>query len=330
MRELKEPEKEKEIKGLNNSDDELSISDYNQSFEDNLTEKPKINDLKETNQDFMLDFTTSSAISKVNIKFLAIYIPVFWFSGLLVALICYQYTWMAINVDGLWWIVQIAFLPLFLLGMHFLFIMTCVLFCKLFLILINLIHLPKEGVFFAEIGDPDFDFWCLRTEVKKLVLWLFNNSPVPLADILGFRWFGMKLDFSSHLYDAWCDAEFVKFGRQVLIGQGASVMSSMVVGKYLIIKKIILGDYVVVGAQVSLAPGTIVGKDTVIGAISVTKFNQILEEGWVYMGVPPRKIKPNKYAESQRDIIIKKDVDDEKKYEVKKEVNIDEDKKDLL
>ena len=31
-----------------------------------------------------------------------------------------------------------------------------------------------------------------------------------------------------------------------------------------------------------------------------------------YLGVPSRKIKKNKYSESQRDIIVKKDVDDEK------------------
>lgn len=294
-------------------------------------ENHEIEDLNEGNDDeYLLDFTTSSAISKVNIKFLIIYIPIFWFSGLLIMIFTYIYTWMPLNLNGLWWIVQIAFLPGFFLAMLLLFIVSCLFFSKLFLILINLIHKPKEGVFIAEIGDPDFEFWCLRTEVKKLVLWLLNNCPIPLIDIIGFRWFGMKLDFSSHLYDAWCDAEFIKFGHQVTIGQGATVMSSMVVGKYLIIRKIILDDYVVVGGQAVVAPGTIIGKDTVIGAMSVTKYNQILEEGWIYMGVPARKIKANKYAESQRDIIVKKDVDDERKYEVEHEVNIDEDKKDLV
>jgi acetyltransferase-like isoleucine patch superfamily enzyme len=284
----------------------------------------------ENNDDFTLDFTTSSAISRINIKFLILYIPIFWFSGFLIGILCYQYTWLAVNVSSLWWIVQIIFLPLFFLGMYILFTVVCLFFCKLFLILINLIHLPKEGIFYAIVGSPDFDFWCLRTEVKKLGLWLLNNSPIPLIDVLGFRWFGMKLDFSSHLYDAWCDAEFVKFGRQVTIGQGASVMSSMVVGKYLIIKKIIFDDYVVIGGQSNVAPGTIVGRDTVIGAVSVTKYNQILEEGWLYMGVPVRKLKPNKYAEQRRNVISKRDVDDETVYEVKQEINIDEDKKDLI
>ena len=291
-------------------------------------EKEHLNEVNE--DDYLLDFTTSSAISKVNIKFLIIYIPIFWFSGLLIAIFTYIYTWLPLNLNSLWWIVQIAFLPGFFLAMYLLFIVSCLFFSKLFLILINLIHKPKEGVFLAEIGDTDFDFWCLRTEVKKLVLWLLNNCPIPLVDVIGFRWFGMKLDFSSHLYDAWCDAEFIKFGHQVTIGQGATIMSSMVVGKYLIIRKIILDDYVVIGGQAVVSPGTIVGKDSVIGAMSVTNFNQILEEGWIYMGVPPRKIKANKYAESQRAIIVKKDVDDEKKYEVEHEVNIDEDKKDLV
>lgn len=295
-----------------------------------MEEDKEYKHMDEDNDDFTLDFTTSSAISRINIKFLILYIPIFWFSGLLIGTICYQYTWLAVNVNSLWWIIQIGLLPLFFLGMYLLFILICLFFCKLFLILINLIHLPKEGVFYAEIGDHDFDFWCLRTEVKKLGLWLLNNSPMPLIDVLGFRWFGMKLDFSSHLYDAWCDAEFVKFGHQVTIGQGASVMSSMVVGKYLIIKKIIFDDYVVIGGHSNVAPGTIVGRDTVIGALSVTKYNQILEEGWLYMGVPVRKIKPNKFAEERKSFISRRDVDDETVYEVKQEINIDEDKKDLI
>jgi len=40
-----------------------------------------------------------------------------------------------------------------------------------------------------------------------------------------------------------------------MIGQGAVVMSSMVVGKYLIIKKVILDDYTVVGGMACVSPG---------------------------------------------------------------------------
>ena len=95
-------------------------------------------------------------------------------------------------------------------------------------------------------------------------------------------------------------------------------------------KKVIFDDYTVVGGQDTIAPGTIIGKDSVIGALSITNYGQILEYGWIYFGIPCIKLKENKYAESKRDFIRKVDVDEEKKYEIKHEVNIDEDKKVLL
>ncbi|MBN1801673.1 MAG: hypothetical protein JW891_09225 [Candidatus Lokiarchaeota archaeon] len=293
----------------------------------NMEEQVKI---EESKDDYLLDFTTSSAISRMSVKFLIIYIPILWLSGFFVGVVFYQYIWFAVNENPLLWILQIALFPLILLAMYYLFILSCICLSKLFLVLINLIHKPKEGIFLAEKGNSDFEFWCLRTEIKKLVIWFMNNSPTPLIDILGFRWFGLNLDFSSHLHDAWCDLEFVKMGRNVLVGQGVTLMGSMIVGNYLIIKKIILDDYVVLGGHCTIAPGSIVGKDTVIAALSVTNYNQIFEEGWIYMGVPPQKIKENKYAESRRDIIKMRDVDNESYYEVKHEVNIDEDKKDLI
>jgi acetyltransferase-like isoleucine patch superfamily enzyme len=277
------------------------------------------------NIDYNLDFTTSSAISRVNIKFLAVYLPIFWISGLQVAVLFYTYTFFVKNL-----IMFTFFLPVILFTLYFIFILGCFLYSKLFLILINLIHKPKEGTFLAEIGDTDYEFWMLRTELKKIVLWLMRNSPIPWADVLAFKWFGIKIDFSSYLYDAWCDGEFLYLGRKVVVGQGATLMSSMVVGKYLVISKIFLDDYALIGGHTTIAPGTIVGKDTVVGAISTTTYNQIMEPGFIYIGIPALKLKPNKYAESRRDIIVKKDVDEEIKFDVQHEVNIEEDKREKL
>jgi hypothetical protein len=291
-------------------------------IQENEENKVKIdNELEE----LILDFTTSSAISRITIKVLAIYIPIFWLSGILVGMAWYGITYLIES-----WIIRMFLIPLMIVASYFIFIFGCAIFSKLFLILINLIHKPKEGIFKAEKGDTDFEFWCLRTELKKLVIWIMNNCPLPWIDVWAFRWFGTKIDFTSHLYDAWVDMEFIKFGRKVTIGQGAVVMSSMVVGKYLFIRKVIFDDYTVIGGVASISPGTIIGKDTVIGALSSTNLNQLLEPGWIYFGIPGIKLKPNKYAESRRDIIVKRDVDTEKKYEVEHEVSIDEDKKHLL
>ena len=91
------------------------------------------------------------------------------------------------------WLLTIVFLPLNILGMYSVFILSCLLFTKLMLVLVNLIHKPKEGIFKAEIRDTDYEFWMLRIELKKLVLWLIRNCPLPYIDALAFRWFGIKM-----------------------------------------------------------------------------------------------------------------------------------------
>jgi len=312
-------ERLKNDKILGHSNENLEKEQVNNKSEQDKLEG---NNLKEKN--LALDFTTSSAISKVNIKFLIVYIPIFWLSGMLDMTIFYTFTYYISNK-----FLMIFFLPTMTIILWFVFILGCFFFSKLFLILINLIHKPKQGVFRAEIGNTDFEFWCLRTEVKKIVLWLIRNWPIPWMDILAFKWFGVKMTLSSSLYDSWCDGEFITFGRRVLIGQGTTVMSSMVVGKYLIIKNVICGDYSLVGGHSTVAPGTIIGENTFVSALSTTVYSQVLDPGWIYLGIPCIKLKPNKYAESQRGILIKRDVDKEEKYEIEHEVNIDEDKKDL-
>ncbi|MFX0020152.1 MAG: hypothetical protein ACFFAF_15630, partial [Candidatus Hermodarchaeota archaeon] len=127
-----------------------------------------------------------------------------------------------------------------------------------------------------------------------------------------------------------CDGEFIDFGRKNLIGQGATIMSSMVVGKYLVIKRVMFDDFVLVGGHTTVAPGTIMGHDSVVGAISTTAFKQVLEPNWIYFGIPAIKLKENKYAEERRDLIIKRDVDESTKFEMEHEVNIEEEKKKLV
>lgn len=271
-----------------------------------------------------LDFNTSSSISKISMKFLVVYIPILWLGGLLAISAWYGLTYYIPAI------IIIILIPIFLFMELFVFIFGCVLASKLILVFINLIHNPREGIFKAIDGDKDFEFWRLRKEIKKIGAWLLNHTGLPWAAAWAFRWFGVKMDFSSHLADAWMDIEFVKMGRKVTVGQGAVVMSSMVVGKYLIIKEVVFDDYAVIGGVSTIAPGTIIGADTIIGALSSTNYKQVLEQGWIYFGIPGIKLKPNKFAEERRDLIVKRNVDEETKYEQKQEVNIDEDKKHLI
>ncbi|MFX1371786.1 MAG: hypothetical protein ACFFCE_07990 [Promethearchaeota archaeon] len=284
---------------------------------------------KFSNEDLAIDFATSSAISRINIKFLIVYLPLLWVAGLITTIIWYWYSENVLSTMK-FRLEFFLFFPLILFGLIYIFIVACLVFSKLLLLLVNLIHKPKEGVFKAKKGNTDYEFWILRTVLKKIGLWFMRNSPLPWTDVVALKLFGVDMDSSSHLPDAWCDSEFIKFGRKNLIGQGALIMSSMVIGKYLLIKKVFFDDYVMVGGHTTISPGTIIGKESVIGALSSTTYNQVLESGWVYFGFPAIKLKENKYAEERRDIIIKRDVDESKKFTATHEVNIDEDKKELI
>jgi len=147
-------------------------------------------------------------------------------------------------------------------------------------------------------------------------------------DSLAFRWFGIRMDFSSHLPDAWCDIEFVKLGRRVMVGQGAVIMSSMVIGKYLIIKEVILDDYTIIGGMSCVSPGTITGRDSLLGALSATVLNQVLETRWIYFGIPAIKLQPNKLAFAKD--MKQRSVDEEQVIHIDRKINIDEDKKDKI
>jgi len=323
----KKNEKKSKIKKKNivniDEEDRKDVDDINEIDTEEQKKEEPINIDNLTKEDLAIDFTTSSAISRISVKFLAVYIPIFWLSGLMVAIFWYEYT----KYFGL---ATILFLPIAIFLMIYIFILGALFFSKMLLIFINLLHQPKEGIFLAEKGEKDYEFWMIRTQLKKIALWFLRNSPLPWLDVLAFRWFGIRMDFSSHLNDAWCDAEFVDFGRNILVGQGATVMSSMVIGKYLIIKRVIFEDYVLVGGQTTIAPGTIIQHDSMIGAISTTTYNEVLEPNWIYFGIPAIKLKKNKYAAIRRDVITKRNVDDETKIETIMNVNIDEDKKNLI
>lgn len=283
------------------------------------------NKINNSQIDYTLDFVTTSAISKIGYKFLALYIPILWASGFMTLAVFFDVS------RYIPWQINIFLVPVWLFILYFILLFGIAIFTKAFMVIINMIHKPKEGIFKAIEGDKDYEFWRVRVELKKLVLWFMSNGPIPWVVMWGLRWFGINIDFSSHAQDAWLDGEFIDFGRNVTVGQGTVVMSSMIIGKYLIIKKVIFGDHTVIGGVSNVSPGTIMGKESIIGAFSGTIPNQTIEPGWIYLGPhAARKLKPNKFAEQRRDIIYKKDVDEEIKYLVKTEVNIDEDKKDLV
>jgi hypothetical protein len=194
------------------------------------------------------------------------------------------------------------------------YLISSLLFGRLFLVILKLIHTPKEGLFEANNKDKDYFFYCLRVVVKKFVFWIWNNFCFPWASSFAFKIMDIKVDFKSTLFDGWCDVEFTEYGNNMMVGQGALVMSSIIIKSdnkdYLLIKKVIIGDHVVLGGHSIVAPGTVIGKGTTLGIWAVTHIGQILEPDFIYIGKPARKYQPTQKAiEESKQISLRRIVD---------------------
>jgi maltose O-acetyltransferase len=197
-------------------------------------------------------------------------------------------------------------------------VFVSLIFAKILLAIVNVIHKPKEGVFLRDPSDKDYRYWSLRSTIKKWPVWLAHKFPFPFLDNICFKMFGVKTKFTNSLFEGWIDCEFIEFGNNVVVGQGSIVQSAVIVGNLLIMKKTIVEDNVRIGAHAIIMPGTHIGKNCVLAANSVTTVGQELEEGWVYVGVPAKQYKKNRFFEDGLETVLGQveDVDQlRKKYE---------------
>jgi carbonic anhydrase/acetyltransferase-like protein (isoleucine patch superfamily) len=133
-------------------------------------------------------------------------------------------------------------------------------------------------------------FYCYRKSIKELVLKFYNYFPLPWIKVLVLKLFNIKIPTNSGVLDSYIDSDFIKFGNEVILGEGSVVMSSMIIRDTLIVKEVIIKDGCTVGVNSVIAPGTLMEKKSILGMGSYTKINQRLEEGWIYVGKPAKKL----------------------------------------
>ena len=249
-------------------------------------------------------------------RYLIFYIFLIWVSMIPVLLeLWFYWRWLWDPVRPIHFYI---FLPLLCFLMYLTAVFTSLIFAKILLLIVNAIHRPKEGVFLRKPSDRDYRYWSLRNTIKRWPTWLAHKFPFPFLDNIVFKMFGVKTKFSNSLFEGWVDTEFIEFGENVVVGQGSIVQSAVIVGNLLIIKKTIIEDNVRIGAHAIIMPGTHIGKNSVLAANSVTIVGQELEDGWIYVGVPAKKFKKNRFFEDGLEDVLGQieDVEDlREKYE---------------
>ncbi|MHA1916014.1 MAG: DapH/DapD/GlmU-related protein [Promethearchaeota archaeon] len=211
------------------------------------------------------------------------------------------------------------FLPFVIFIMYLTAILVSLLFAKVFLIFVNLIHKPREGVFLRHHSDKDYRYWSLRSVIKKWPLWISHKFPFPFMDNICLKMFGVKTKFSNSLFEGFIDTEFLDIGKNVVIGQSAIIQSAVIVGNLLIIKKTIIEDNVVVGAHSVVMPGSHLRQNSILAGNSLTTVGFQGEKDWIYIGAPAKKYKKNVFFEDDLEEIIKNQANREIKTNIKVE-----------
>ncbi len=232
-----------------------------------------------------------------------IYLLLHIFSFLIPSLMILTFYSGALDFDLIsnWWRILLIFLDIMV--WWWIYLLSGLLLGKLLLIILGLIHKPREGLFKVDRNDKDYYYYCLRYTIKKFIFWTWNNFCFPWVSNLAFKICNMRADFKSTMFDGWSDLEFIEYGNNIMIGQGAVVLSSMIIGDHFLIKKVIIGDHVVLGGNSIVSPGTVIGSGTTLGVWASTHIGQILESDWIYIGRPARKFKQTKiiYEESKKE-----------------------------
>lgn len=222
-----------------------------------------------------------------------IYIILIWLS-IFPTVLLFQFFF---NLFSIWItpIGVICFLPILIMLYFGLFLVFLLFNSKLLLILINLIHRPKEGFFKRNFRDKDYLFFILRKTIKKFVLKAYNYFPLPWVKIFALKICNIKVSYNTGLLDSYIDSDFVEIGENTILGEGSIIMSSMIFDDFLLLKKVILKEGSTIGAFSVISPGTMVGEGAILGMGSYTQINQYLEPKFIHVGRPAKKKKKIEY-----------------------------------
>ncbi|MFW9818416.1 MAG: hypothetical protein ACFFE5_02305 [Candidatus Thorarchaeota archaeon] len=189
----------------------------------------------------------------------------------------------------------------FFLGIIILIISSAIV-ARFFLVFINIIHKPIEGVFERNNSDKDYCYWSLRALARKWPTWLARQLSLPFLEILVLKILGIKTSFSNSLHEGWVDCEFIKFGKNIKVGQGSFVISNLIINNKLILKQVSIKDNVIIGAHSIVLPGTIIESNTILDALTMTTINQRLDNNSIYRGNPAKKIEEVGFIKSYENI----------------------------
>jgi len=198
---------------------------------------------------------------------LGIYIPLHFLVALLPIYPVFILLYLYLQIFNYNLQLALVLMPPVLSGLYLLYIIGVVYLTKAILIISHKLHKPIEG----KNIERDFDskliyHYHLRGFVKKFPLWLILRSPFHFLFRWMFKTFGLyKIGKNVTIYDSWIGLEFIYLEDNTIVGIGDVLSSHLVDGlNRLTIQRVHLQKNAQLGHDVLLAPGVIVGENSII------------------------------------------------------------------
>ena len=204
-------------------------------------------------------------------------------------------------------IILLLLIPLNIYGLLFLFSFSIILFSVVIFKILNKLSPPREGTF--ERGSKDWKYMHRRFWTAYFPIWLARSLPLPWADIVAYRFFGVKIGRNVVLYEGYVDPLLVEIGDFTMTSLNICIFSHLIFQDKVLIHKVRIGEACVVGPHTITAPGTIMQDRAILGANSYTWFDDELEGDIIHVGTPVNiKLPLQSVEESQEKVVrIKED-----------------------
>lgn len=172
-------------------------------------------------------------------------------------------------------------------------------FCSMFFVLFGGIYLkilrfispPADAVFSSSDNSIQCITWRQTVFAYECTASILTYiTPVMLRPTL-FRLLGAKFGKGVLIGGKIVEPQMVEIGNYSFTGEMSLLMSHAIMKDTVVLKKIIIGNYVSVGAHAVIMPGVRIGDESIVAAGALVSMDAVIPPGEVWGGIPAKKIK---------------------------------------
>ena len=160
---------------------------------------------------------------------------------------------------------------------------------KLFLLYYDRKAEIPEGIY--DLDDPKVKIFKIKYCLRLFGLRLFQGTPFKIGSTLALRvWGNAKIGKKNvKLDDAMVDPQYIEIGDRTQVSSGARIHTHSIIDGKLSIKRVKIGNNVIVGSYAHINHGVEIPDDSIIAVGAWMKENQKCEHPALWIGNPARE-----------------------------------------